>query len=785
MRRFRNRELCQHPARQRGAALFAILMIVGIGAAVLLAAGFLRATQRLSNDKQTEVALAQAKDALIGYAATYLDTHPNDPNNVLPPYNGFGFLPCPDLGSGFGGEGAAAGSCGSKDVSVVGRLPWKTLGLPPLRDGYGECLWYVVSGTFKYNPQTDLMNWDTDGLLDRIAADAATHLAGNPADPTKYAVAVVFAPGPMLPGQNRAAGGAVTPQCGGNYNASSYLDSSGITSNAVVNAVANALTPLIVALDSAMTGSGAFNDKAVAITPDEIFARRVVKRSDLLGYLNDPGMGTYGLLQKTAQCIAQYGKNNAPGDKRLPWAAPVGLSNFGTDSLYDDSANLLAGRVPYRVDNSKTATGNTMSGSSLLTTSVCPAGWNNVVPWYENWKDHLFYAVADAFKPPSGLAGAALPCNQPGAKCLTVDGVGPYAAVVIFANKKLGTQQRNTNIDYTSTDKSNVANYLEGKNASSITAASGNGDFTRTVSTTMNDGVVCINQDLTVDPTCVNPVTGAPPPVVSFQSNIGDFVAAGATNSVRVNPDGSVSVSLNQAQKASCFWFPNALTLSGTTLRVYFEFVFGTPQQPQDTSSDSSANGDGFTFTLLPGATDVTGVCGNENKTGYENVDTKKDTMVTPNVAVEVDTFYGSGDSKSYATNSDPANMANHVAILTGSLTHAGSNPSCGSVNGGCWFESPAANRNPNWLEDSVLHRQRLEFQTVSACGAGQVLVAAWIDCANCGDVSSNYTATPPTLAYCTPLPTVLQSIKLGFTAGSSAGHKQYLTISNFKAGNN
>jgi hypothetical protein len=43
--------------------------------------------------------------------------------------------------------GSLAGDSGQ--AQRLGRLPWKTLGLPDLRDGHGERLWYAVSTKYK------------------------------------------------------------------------------------------------------------------------------------------------------------------------------------------------------------------------------------------------------------------------------------------------------------------------------------------------------------------------------------------------------------------------------------------------------------------------------------------------------------------------------------------------------------------------------------------------------------------------------------------------------------
>ncbi len=154
-----------HSARpQRGAAALALMLLLGvsIGLLVIEYARGIRGNDVV--DPRTIQAMSKAREALLGYATTYRDTHPGEV---------FGYFPCPDMGTGF--EGHAAPGCGGQDVTVIGRLPWRTLDLPPLRDANGECLWYAVSGNFKNNPKTkDLLNRDTNGLIEVVAADGTS-----------------------------------------------------------------------------------------------------------------------------------------------------------------------------------------------------------------------------------------------------------------------------------------------------------------------------------------------------------------------------------------------------------------------------------------------------------------------------------------------------------------------------------------------------------------------------------------------------------------------------------
>ncbi len=313
--------------QQRGAAFIVMLVILIMGVAAFLVSSLNSATVQIQRDKVTANALAKAKEALIGYAVTYSDTH----NGQVP-----GYLPCPDSTGGLV-EGSTAGNCGSKNVSQLGRLPWKTLGLPPVRDGNGDCLWYAVSGTYKYNPKTDRMNWDNNGLFTVSAANSRT-LAGQTAD--TQAVAVIFSPGVPLNGQNRAPDGSA-PICGGNYTAPNYLDSdvSISANNASPSTIANAISQFFAAGSTTN-----INDQIVFITKDDIF-NAIKRRNDFQANLNN-------MTQAAATCLSSAG-------------LPLPLSPNG----------IGAGWVP-------------VNDPALTTCGLATTTWGN---WWSNWADHLFY----------------------------------------------------------------------------------------------------------------------------------------------------------------------------------------------------------------------------------------------------------------------------------------------------------------------------------------------------------------------------------------------------------
>jgi hypothetical protein len=255
------------PARltsQRGAALLIVALVL-IGA--VLGTFFSRlnsVTLGTQRDQISNNALAQAKEALIGFAATYRDTHPDGGNNND---KLFGYLPCPDTDNDGDSD-----SCGLKNVSLVGRLPWKTLGLPPLRDGGGECLWYAVSGHAKDSPNTDIFNWDTLGQF--IIQDAGgTMLAGATAH--DYPLAVIFAARAPLAGQSRPSAGA--SECGGSNTVADYLEG--------IGALGVGDTTLIVA-NADSINNGTNNDLGLWISGREIF-ERIKRRQDFAADIKD------------------------------------------------------------------------------------------------------------------------------------------------------------------------------------------------------------------------------------------------------------------------------------------------------------------------------------------------------------------------------------------------------------------------------------------------------------------------------------------------------------------
>ncbi len=280
-------------SKQKGIALLVFATVLAAAAATVTvkALNHSSGNTQITRDRITAAALAQAKDALIGYASTYKDANPNVPFYMN------GYLPNPDLGPGENQEGKAVGnfSGNRKDYSVIGKAPWKKLGVTPPRDGQGECLWYVVSGRFKNTPLTDELNWDTQGQIDIIDGN------GNPI--ASNVAALLVAPGRPQTGQNRARPDPTDTQyiqCGGNYNARNYLNSyfTGSTNNRVAPSTNNKSFVM------------ENYDRFLFISVDDIF-RPVIQRRDfrdqISALLND---GIFIHHLNTITIAGQKGTNN-------------------------------------------------------------------------------------------------------------------------------------------------------------------------------------------------------------------------------------------------------------------------------------------------------------------------------------------------------------------------------------------------------------------------------------------------------------------------------------------
>jgi hypothetical protein len=178
--------------KQAGSAILVFFLVIGIGLLALLVSSLTNRAAQNEADQATQAALAEAKAALIGWSSMRGD---NGATYARP-----GELPCPSTAApGTALYGYDTGTCAA---GAIGRLPWRTLGIPELRDSAGEPLWYAVSGAFRERTavqNTAPLNSDTRGTLLVFAANGATLLTPN----GEEAAAIIFSPGSALPGQLR------------------------------------------------------------------------------------------------------------------------------------------------------------------------------------------------------------------------------------------------------------------------------------------------------------------------------------------------------------------------------------------------------------------------------------------------------------------------------------------------------------------------------------------------------------------------------------------------------
>jgi len=490
-----------HYKHSRGAVLLLLLLIMLVGTATLLVNRIDNKVSVQSTIKTT-LALKKAKQALIDYAATYYFR-----NN----FNRFGFLPCPYTAAS-PNEGIEAGNCGAQNISALGGLPWRTLGINAPLDSSAECLWYGVSGFYKNGNsptppkitprvRTEMLNEDTNGAFQIAKSDGVLQVG---ATPQSRVVAVIIAPQAPIAGQGARGAKAANNLCSPDFTAANFLDNFNGVSNSNISNVPSAIDDFI---RGDFSSKDKLNDRVITITRDEIFNKIVSSKA-----FNRIKNRT---LQALAQCLVDY--SNLVGDKSFPWPAPIALVNYRKDNSYSDGLsiqNFAFGRYPYVVNNSLLASGKIITDQNLDADGARSSGVNvdlfdqcgladiSVVErlFWKHWKDHFFYAVSEKFKPDAKAPNTD--CKVVG-DCLTVNGVGQYPALVFYSGSRLAAQVRNAPIPAPDVDtKQDVANYLEGRNVSVYPYTDGTLDYQSDLvpSKNYNDSIVCIDTGLNVLP---------------------------------------------------------------------------------------------------------------------------------------------------------------------------------------------------------------------------------------------------------------------------------------------
>jgi hypothetical protein len=483
---------------QQGLVLLVLVIIIVLAFVTYTFSGLSVPQIKAQRDKNTQVKLKKAKQAVIDYAVTYAD-------------RGLGFdyglLPHPETFFN-GNDGNMASVGGTQNTNVLGWLPWRSLDIANLKDDSGTCLFYAVSGTYKLHAseQAEMINEDSIGMF-RVRNSANKIVQGTNIE--DQVVALVFAPGAPLPGQIRIPT-ELESSCGREYgNVQAYLEGNGVTNNSTVSALEDTVDDFIHATETSSTEAPAYNDKFLTITREEIW-KAIVSRDDFKQKMEN-------LTEGLAMCLAEYANMTDNTSRRLPW--PV-ITNFGATTNYrtnanyeddDEASNGYSGRFPFNIYDSNNAinaaaltedeifevTGlcdNLDLGGGVIVDLKTPGSvyrklWNN-------WKDHFFYVLSKEYEPDDEGASN---CGM--APCIRVNGTKYAAAVIFSGSRPLGI---------TRNDKSDVAEYLEDGKATEFeneaTNQTGNRNYLYTVpqTDTENDIMYCIENknnpadDLTV-----------------------------------------------------------------------------------------------------------------------------------------------------------------------------------------------------------------------------------------------------------------------------------------------
>ena len=375
---------------ERGLALLALVFFVAIIITAYTVKKFNASEITVQRDKNTATALAQAKDALIGWSIA----HQQYP----------GILPFPDRSAGDGNYD------GNSDCTnfvpafnlLIGRLPFAAQTVPcigtganqygisaDLIDGSGERLWYAVSrnlirtsvalGSLVINPA--IADAPSEHWL--IVRDKNGQIISN------RVAAVIIAPGAPVGGQDRS---------GGLAGANAYLDNitiAGVTYSNANDAIAN--EDFIIGDDMRYVSPTnplylqpyQYNDKLIYITIDELILA-LNKRA----------------VAEAANSLRNYYQASAvnPLARFYPYAAILGDLNNACEE------GIKLGQLPLN-----NAASNCTHPNNGLT---------NLPVWFtkNRWQDFMYYALSDdcSFALPGCASGGIQVGAQPNVNALVI-----------------------------------------------------------------------------------------------------------------------------------------------------------------------------------------------------------------------------------------------------------------------------------------------------------------------------------------------------------------------------
>jgi hypothetical protein len=533
----------------KGAALIMLMALLTMGVLYFLVVQLEAVSiyERESRQGGGGDSLAQAREALLGYAATYRDdsTHSTEV---------FGYLPCPDMT----GNGDAAGSCGHAGEASVGLLPYKTLGLPDLRDSSGNCLWYAVSGSFKNNPKgidatlpwtSAPLNWDTQGQFKVVDSGGTTTLVA-PDDAHGGAAAVIFAVGPPLGSQSRTAG-TQAPCYTNPAQIAAYLDGG----NNTIAAIAAASSATITLTQGLVKDATTDNDRLAWVTPKEIFDR-VVNRKDFSNALTASPVGHVNKLTNEIKAALEK-------------------------KIQDDlEANTTSNSQPSDI-GSFTQFGKQI-GTLPLSLTLNDGNYTN---YYANWSGQYRQALCSTLTTP----------------CLTVAGTACRGALMFGGRNASGQPRTSTEQTYST---ANLDSYFEAGSGREILNSAAT-SFAGSIGYTENGTAASRALDVG---TCLFPGE-----FKSFAQDIAGFdggkTSRGTTSVASVDTTAK-TVTLGDTiggVGTGCVWYPTPLAL-GTTMRIYFRYQVVTRGRGFTMAiADATTNSPASTTPIMCGATVTTG----------------------------------------------------------------------------------------------------------------------------------------------------------------------------------
>ncbi len=428
--------------QQRGGVMLVMLVMLIIGLTAALVGSLSVAGIKTARQDSSSSALAQAKEALIAYAV-------HDPNRP-------GELPCPDVD----GNGTADYIAGCS--SYVGYLPWKDLDLPELRDGASEKLWYAVSINF-YAGNTVKLDSDAQGQL---TVSGQTNV-GNVA-------AIIFAPGAPLCGKTHATNNidqyleampsvvattATDKVPNNDCTAAPYNDQLlAITADQILQPVEKRIVREAKAcLDSYAIKSGGKYPWAAVVAgipqrpskspnyfgrfPDGIDSSLINgdtqdfidALNNLQTQLNKFAQGNSNTLSAAGITLENIADNNRPAQIFSNTGNKAETTGKAAQKLASNQLGYTVNSVQTLIDATQALLATNLSAVAsdanfndcLLLHSI-PSGYP--APYWDTWKDLLFYQVAAGSTSNPGI------CST----CLTIQGASSAnRAVVIVAGKKL------------------------------------------------------------------------------------------------------------------------------------------------------------------------------------------------------------------------------------------------------------------------------------------------------------------------------------------------------------